>query len=88
MHHALISHPSNDLEVYGIYVRNETQRKDLKNQNKDNLKIFDTYEEVLSDGQVNIVVIVTATPTHFDLAFNALSAKKNVVVGMYLFFIC
>jgi len=81
IHYPLISHPSNDLKVYGIYARRESVRIEIKNFIKEkNMVIFDSYESVLSDDQVNVVVIATATPTHFDLAMKALNAKKNVIV--------
>jgi UDP-2-acetamido-3-amino-2,3-dideoxy-glucuronate N-acetyltransferase len=41
---------------------------------------FDTYEEVLSDRNVNAVVLATPAERHYDMALAALAAGKDVFV--------
>ena len=41
---------------------------------------FDTYEEVLSDSNVNAVVLATPAERHYDMALAALAAGKDVFV--------
>ena len=45
-----------------------------------NLKIVREYDSILSDPTVELVIVNTPEPTHFELTWKALEAKKHVVV--------
>jgi scyllo-inositol 2-dehydrogenase (NADP+) len=43
------------------------------------IKSYDSVEGLLSDPDIELVVVSTPTPTHFDFAFKALKAGKHVL---------
>jgi scyllo-inositol 2-dehydrogenase (NADP+) len=61
------------LNLYGVF----TKSRKIENER---FKIFTSFEEVLNDENVNLIIIATPTITHFDLCINALNHKKNVIV--------
>ena len=45
-----------------------------------NLKAYETYEELLENPEIDIIIICTPNSTHADYAIQALKAGKNVVL--------
>ena len=45
-----------------------------------NIKSYDSVDDLLSDGEIELVVVNTPNQTHFDLALKALRANKHVLV--------
>ena len=74
--HSRYALKSDVVELLGIYdidpARSEKARKE-------GIFAYDSYEAVLSDPRVDIVVIVTPNDHHKELAVAALNAKKHVI---------
>ncbi len=62
--------------VYGIYDIDPEKRALAK---KDGYKVFETLEELLADGEIDIVVIATPNDVHESIAVAALNAGKHVI---------
>lgn len=45
-----------------------------------NIKSYDSIDELLSDPVIELVVVNTPTPTHFDYALKAIKAGKHILV--------
>jgi scyllo-inositol 2-dehydrogenase (NADP+) len=67
-------HPG--FKLYAAWERS----KDLVRQVYPDTKIFRTYEEMLADAAVDLVIVNTPSYTHYDYTKKALNAGKNVVV--------
>lgn len=67
-------HPG--FNFYGVWERS----KNLAQVKYPTVKVFRTYEEMLSDPAVELVVVNTPSYTHYDYARQALVAGKNVIV--------
>ncbi|MGG9964634.1 Gfo/Idh/MocA family oxidoreductase [Ferruginibacter sp. SUN106] len=63
-------------ELYGVWERS----KKTAAEKYPSIKSFDTYEALLSDEAIELVIVNTPNFTHFDLAKKALLADKNVIV--------
>ena len=63
-------------ELYGVWERSS------KNASKKYpyIKSYDTYEEMLADPSVELVIVNTPNSTHFNYAKKALEAGKHVIV--------
>lgn len=66
------------LTLHGIFVQNEERRARAARDRPD-ARLYDTYENVLADSDVDLVVLATPSATHADLAVQALNAGKHVV---------
>lgn len=44
------------------------------------IKSYDTIDEILSDESIELIVVNTPTPTHFEFALKALNAGKHILV--------
>jgi len=67
-------HPG--FELYGVWERS----KKTAAEKYPSIKSFDTYEALLNDDTIELVVVNTPNYSHFDLAKKALLANKNVIV--------
>jgi predicted dehydrogenase len=74
--HAPFIHVNPGFELYAVWERSS------KNASKKypNIKSFDTYEEMLADTSIELVIVNTPNSTHFDYAKMALEAGKHVIV--------
>jgi predicted dehydrogenase len=45
-----------------------------------NVKSYDSVEGILGDTEIELIVINTPSPTHFDFALKAIHAKKHILV--------
>lgn len=70
----LTVHPG--FEFYGVWERN----KDLAKQKYPGVKTFRSLDEMLSDKNVELVVVNTPSYTHYEYAKKALNAGKNIIV--------
>ena len=75
--HAYLVGLAEGLNLYGIV----TSREEARQQIRDNLgvKIFDRFEEVLADSQVDLMVLATPNDVHAPQAIAAMEAGKHVV---------
>lgn len=65
------------LELYGVYDVDPAKSKAAESDW--GVKTYASYDDVLSDGKVGLVVLVTPHETHAPMAIAALSAGKHVV---------
>lgn len=75
-HHIDLMKEAKQLQCYGVYDIDPSKYE--KNRVK-NLKIYPSYEAVLQDQEVDLVVIATPNDIHKDLCIQALEAHKHVV---------
>jgi predicted dehydrogenase len=75
-YHAELIKENNSLEVVGTYDVLEARRTDSA---KVGYKVYESYEEVLSDPAVEIVLIATPNDVHKEIAVQALQAGKHVI---------
>lgn len=54
--------------------------KKLAQKSYPNLKRYDTVDQLIADGDIELVVVNTPNFTHFEFALKALTAKKHVLV--------
>jgi predicted dehydrogenase len=74
--HAPFLHLHNGFELYGVWERS----KKIAAQKYPSIKSFDSYEALLNDAAIDLVIVNTPNYTHFDFAKLALLAGKNVIV--------
>jgi len=74
--HAPFLHIHPGFELYGVW---ERSKKAVAEKYPGTIS-FDTYEELLNDKAVELVIVNTPNYTHFDLAKKALFAGKNIIV--------
>jgi scyllo-inositol 2-dehydrogenase (NADP+) len=67
-------HPG--FKLYAVWERN----KNLSQEKYPEVKVCRTYEEILSDPQVELVVVNTPSYTHYEYAKQALLSGKNIIV--------
>lgn len=65
-----------NLELCGIYDIDERRQEFAKNKD---LRTYTSFEEVLGDPRVDIILIATPNELHKDIAISAMKAGKNVV---------
>ena len=66
-----------DLELRGIASRDPATRQRIEKERK--CKAYESLEEVLSDPEIDAVVLATPNSTHAEMAISALRAGKHVV---------
>jgi scyllo-inositol 2-dehydrogenase (NADP+) len=66
-----------ELKLYGVASGSEEKRQQIRNDW--NCKAFASFEEVIADPEVDVVVLATPNNTHCDLTVRALDAGKHVV---------
>ncbi len=74
--HAPFLHLHAGFNLYGVWERS----KKTAAQKYPAIKSFDTYEALLNDAAVELVIVNTPNYTHFDFTKKALLAGKNVIV--------
>lgn len=74
--HAPFLHLHKGFELYGVWERS----KKTAAEKYPGIKSFDTYEALLNDANIELVIVNTPNYTHFELAKKALLANKNVIV--------
>ena len=74
--HAPFIEANPQFELYGVWERS------AKNAFKKypQVKSFDTYEEMLADSSIELVIVNTPNYSHFDYARQALLAGKHIIV--------
>lgn len=65
-----------NFELYAIVERSKKKAQEVY----PSIKSYDLVEELLSDSEVEMVVVNTPSVTHFDFALKAIQAKKHVLV--------
>ncbi|KAL8869846.1 MAG: hypothetical protein Q9174_003958, partial [Haloplaca sp. 1 TL-2023] len=68
-----------ELRLHAIVQRNPTGGNDASKDHPD-VKSYRTTEDMVRDSSVNMVVVTTTPPTHFELARLALENGKHVIV--------
>ena len=74
--HAPFLHLNKGFELYGVWERS----KKTAWEKYPAIKSFDTYEALLNDKAIDLVIVNTPNYTHFELAKKALLAGKNIIV--------
>ncbi len=74
--HAPFLHLHKGFELYGVWERS----KKLAAEKYPSIKSFDSYDDLLNDPAIDLVVVNTPNYTHFSLAKKALLAGKHVIV--------
>lgn len=74
--HAPFLHVNPGFEFYSVWER----EKNLAKAIYPDVKVVRTYEELLSDPAVELVIVNTSNYTHYDYAKQALIAGKHVIV--------
>lgn len=67
-----------DFDVKMIMTRNKERQKEI-NDNYQHIKIIETYEEVLLDKEIDLVVIATSNDVHYEYTKKALKHNKHVI---------
>ena len=67
---------SERMELVGIYDIKE-ERCELAREN--NVKAYESFEDVLADSSVELIVCATYNDCHKDIAIRAMKAGKNVI---------
>ncbi|MCL7762564.1 Gfo/Idh/MocA family oxidoreductase [Polaribacter sp. Z014] len=74
--HAPFLNIHSGFELVGV-----VERKTKKAQSiYPNIKSFDSVDEILNDSEIELLVINTPSPTHFEFALKAIQAKKHILV--------
>ena len=74
--HAPFLSVNSGFNFYGVWERT----KNLAQEKYPGVKTFRTIEEMLSDNNIELVVVNTPSITHFELAMQAIQAGKHVIV--------
>src|SRR5919202_947806 len=74
--HAPFIHKHEGFKFYAVWERN----KQLSKEQYPDVIIYRTYEELLADANVDLVVVNTPSYTHYEYAKKALEAGKHIVV--------
>lgn len=77
-HHAENINKTDDLKVVGVYDVLPERRDAARNEQPD-AKVYETFDELLSDENVDMVVLITPHDTHAPLSIAASKAGKHVV---------
>ena len=67
-----------DFDVKMIMTRNKERQKEI-NDNYQHIKIIETYEEVLLDKEIDLLVIATSNDVHYEYTKKALNHNKHVI---------
>ncbi|HET6383524.1 MAG TPA: Gfo/Idh/MocA family oxidoreductase [Armatimonadota bacterium] len=75
--HAYLVDQEPGLELRGVFVRNEERRRRAASDRP--VRVYDSYEEMLEDPAIELVILATPHDVHAEQAIQALDAGKNVV---------
>lgn len=64
------------LEIAGVYDIREVRREYAKSED---IYVYDSYDAMLADDKIDIIIIATPNNLHKDMAISALLAGKNVI---------
>ena len=64
-------------ELYGYFDINKERAREMAKQYGG--KVFDSYEELLADPEIDAVSVLTANSTHAEITIKALRAGKHVL---------
>lgn len=74
--HAPFIHANSNFNLYGVWERN----KKIAHEVYPSIKSFDSFEDLLADNKIELVIVNTPNITHFEYAKKALLAAKHVIV--------
>lgn len=74
--HAPFLHVHPGFELYGVWERS----KKAAAEKYPGIISFDSYDAMLNDGNIELVIVNTPNYTHYELAKKALQANKHVIV--------
>ena len=74
--HAPFIHVNPGFNLYGVWERSKKTAHTIYPE----VKSFDTYEEMLNDATIDLIIVNTPNATHFDFTKQALLAGKHVIV--------
>jgi len=74
--HAPFLHLHKVFELYGVWERS----KKTAAEKYPGIRSFDTYEALLNDAAIELVIVNTPNYTHYEYAKKALLANKSVIV--------
>ncbi len=74
--HAPFIHVHKGFNLYAVWERS----KNLAEQKYDGVKTYRTFEDILADQDVELIVVNTPNYTHYDYAKKALLSGKHVIV--------
>jgi len=74
--HAPFIHANPNYNLYGVWERSKKSAGQIYPE----VKSFDTLEEMLADGAIELIIVNTPNATHFDYAKKSLEAGKHVIV--------
>ncbi|GIV01351.1 MAG: oxidoreductase [Fimbriimonadales bacterium] len=77
-HHADLVHATEGLELRAIYDVSK-ERRDAARSEQPDARVYDSYEKLLEDKGVDLVVLVTPHDTHAPLSIQASQAGKHVM---------
>jgi predicted dehydrogenase len=77
-HHSAEVHATNGMELRAIYDV-LPERRDAAHEEQPEASVYETYEELLADPNVDLVVLVTPHNTHCPLSVQASQAGKHVM---------
>ena len=74
--HAPFIHLHNGFELYAVWERT----KNTAVKKYPSIKTFRSYQEILNDSSIELIIVNTPNYTHYELSKQALLAGKNVVI--------
>ncbi len=74
-------------ELHAILQRHATENNDA-GQDFPNIKIYRELQDVLQDAEVDVVIVSTPPSSHYDIAFQALHARKHGMFFLAEIFYC
>jgi predicted dehydrogenase len=74
--HAPFIHLHPGYNLYAVWERS----KNLAQEAYPGIKTYRTYEDLLADPAIDLVVVNTPNTTHYDYAYQALAAGKHIIV--------
>ncbi len=76
--HAYLVNITQELNLYGI-VTSRNEGREAAKTNYQNLKIYDHYDDVLTDPDVDLIILATPNDLHAAQAIRAMECGKHVV---------
>ena len=71
---------TNNSDIVGVASLDKNKIKNFKNKYKcDNIKIYNNYDEIIKDRNINAIYIATLNNTHFELIKQCSENNKNIL---------